>query len=356
MQRDDIQSLTGLRGLAAWWVVIYHFRDPIAPYVSPLFFRFIELGYLAVDLFFILSGFVIYLNYHQDFESLTIANLKKFFIKRFARIYPLHITILIVYLVNPLAISLFSKVASLEGRYEFGYYILSVFLIQNWGFTHALMWNIPAWSISTETAAYLGFPFVVWMINKIKVHSTFVGVALFALAIATIALVFFAVDAPSLEDDIPGMGLFRCVLQFNLGMILCRVYLDHYSAIMARAWWFVFGFGLILWSGFMLGVPDFIFIPLAYSLLLLGMTSARILPAMFFGSMPIVFLGNISYSTYLVHYFVKDWVKFLSDDIGVVQFVIYITVTLVASVFLYQMVENPGRRIFTKLAFNQGKK
>lgn len=351
MQRDDIQSLTGLRGLAAWWVVIYHFRDPIAPYISPLFFRIIQHGYLAVDLFFILSGFVIYLNYHQDFETLTTANLKKFFIKRFARIYPLHITILVVYLVNPLAIYFFSKIGSLEGRYDFGYYILSVLLIQNWGFTHTLMWNIPAWSISTETAAYLGFPFIVWLINKIKVHSAFVGIALFALAIATVALVFNAFAASTLDDNIPAIGLIRCLLQFNMGMILCRVYLDHYSTIMAKAWWFMLSSGVILATGFTVGLPDFIFIPFAYSLLLLGMTNAKIFPTLVFSSKPVVFLGNISYSTYLVHYFIKDWVKFLSDDIAITNFVIYIAVTLVASIFLYQMIENPGRRILTKMAF-----
>ncbi len=356
MQRDDIQSLTGLRGLAAWWVVIYHLRDPIAPYVNLFFFRIIEHGYLAVDLFFILSGFVIYLNYHQDFESLTMVNLKKFFIKRFARIYPLHITILIAYLVNPLAIYLFSKAGSLEGRYDFSYYVLSIFLIQNWGFTHALMWNIPAWSISTEMAAYLGFPFIVWVINKIKVHSTFAGIVLFTLAITAIALVFAALGTPSLEDDIPGDGLLRCLLQFNLGMILCRVYLDHYSTIMTKAWWFIFGFGIVLAAGFVNDLPDFIFIPAAYSLLLLGMTNTKIVPTRFFGSPVVVFLGNISYSTYLVHYFVKDWVKFLSVDVGIVQFAVYVVVTLLASVFLYKMVENPGRRILTKLVFNEGSK
>lgn len=350
MQRDDIQSLTGLRGIAAWWVVIYHLRDPIAPYVGSFIYSVIEHGYLAVDLFFILSGFVIYLNYSKDFEVLTGDNLRKFSIKRFARIYPLHISMLLIFLLNPLAIYLFSKAASYDGRYELSYYILSIFLIQNWGFTHELMWNIPAWSISTEMAAYIGFPFMCWIINKFKLHTALAGLVLFVLAIICIALTFFALDCLSLEGDIPKIGLIRCLLEFSLGMILCRIYRDHYSAVIRNTWLFIGGFGFMMIMGYAENLPDYTFIPIAYSLLLLGVVNTRTLPSRLFGSTLIVYLGNISYSTYLVHYFVKDWVKFLSVNVGITQFLIYIVITLLSSVLLYRMIENPGRRVITWLA------
>jgi len=350
MQRDDIQSLTGLRGVAAWWVVIYHFRDPIAPYVGSFIYSVIEHGYLAVDLFFILSGFVIYLNYSKDFEELTKNNIKKFFIKRFARIYPLHISMLLIFLLNPMAIYLFSKAASYDGRYELGYYLLSIFLIQNWGFTHALMWNIPAWSLSTEMAAYIGFPFVCWAINKLKLHTALAGLVLFVLAIICIALTFSSLGSTSLEGDIPGMGLIRCLLEFNLGMIACRIYRDHYSAIIKNSWLFMSGFGFIMIMGYMINLPDYIFIPISYSFLLFGVINIKILPSRFFGSALVAYFGNISYSTYLVHYFIKDWVKFLSIDIGMIQFLIYIILTLLSSIMLYRMIENPGRRVITWLA------
>ena len=347
MQRDDIQSLTGLRGIAAWWVVIYHFRDPIAPYINSFIFGVIERGYLAVDLFFILSGFVIYLNYSKDFEVLTRDNLKKFFIKRFARIYPLHISMLLIFLLNPLAIFLFSHASSYDGRYELGYYILSIFLVQNWGFTHALMWNIPAWSISTEMAAYITFPLASWFINKLKMRNAFTGFALFLFVIVCIVIVFSALGIRSLEDNIPEMGLIRCLLEFNLGMILCRIYRDHHLIVIKNSWLFMIGFISVMVIGYTTDLPDYVFVPISYSFLLLACINARILPSRFFGSAAIVYIGNISYSTYLVHYFIKDWVKFLSDEMGMIQFIIYVTVTALCSVLLYRKIEDPGRHVIT---------
>ena len=59
----QIHALTSLRGIAAWWVVLFHFDTYLLPYIPVAVFQFIAKGYLAVDLFFCLSGFVIFLNY-----------------------------------------------------------------------------------------------------------------------------------------------------------------------------------------------------------------------------------------------------------------------------------------------------
>ncbi|MBB4632011.1 acyltransferase family protein [Sphingosinicella soli] len=65
----QLDALTSLRGLAAWWVVLYHTRSVLEPYVSGGVFGFLKNGDLAVDMFFVLSGFVMYLNYHADINS-----------------------------------------------------------------------------------------------------------------------------------------------------------------------------------------------------------------------------------------------------------------------------------------------
>jgi peptidoglycan/LPS O-acetylase OafA/YrhL len=57
------------------------------------------------------------------------------------------------------------------------------------------------------------------------------------------------------------------------------------------------------------------------------------------------YLGVISYSTYLSHYLIKDWVKFVSDTLGLLQFAMYILICLVASHILYKLIEEPSRRI-----------
>src|SRR5438045_9161393 len=92
--RQEIKELTALRGLAAWWVVCHHFLE-FTPTFAPAFFRtFFDHGYLAVDLFFLMSGYIMMHVHATDFVSLRSYELRQFLAKRFARIYPLHALLL----------------------------------------------------------------------------------------------------------------------------------------------------------------------------------------------------------------------------------------------------------------------
>src|SRR5207253_1604119 len=92
-------------------------------------------------------------------------SLRRFFVARFARIYPLHAFMMAVLLLNPLA-QLFSRAGLDDARYDPSYFFLSLLMIQNWGFTGHLAWNIPAWSISTEWFAYFLFPPFAYLVVK----------------------------------------------------------------------------------------------------------------------------------------------------------------------------------------------
>ena len=93
--RPRLDALTGVRGLAAWWVVFFHFREYLVPYVPSSALAVMAHGNLAVDLFFVLSGFVIYYTYAGHLGSRS--EIRLFFIKRVARIYPLHLLTLLAY-------------------------------------------------------------------------------------------------------------------------------------------------------------------------------------------------------------------------------------------------------------------
>ena len=87
--RSEIRSLTGLRGLAALWVMTGHYiRD--AP--ADLTVRFvINHMYIAVDLFMVLSGFVLAMSYDADFRvPLNAQRMWRFVLLRIARIYPVY--------------------------------------------------------------------------------------------------------------------------------------------------------------------------------------------------------------------------------------------------------------------------
>src|ERR1700704_1066654 len=105
----DIRSLTSIRGIAAWWIVLFHFREYTPLLDNASTGHVIGHGYLAVDLFFELSGFVIALNYGRFFRNLNLAEYLRFLGRRLARIYPLHLLMLLVFLLNPLAIAFFAS-------------------------------------------------------------------------------------------------------------------------------------------------------------------------------------------------------------------------------------------------------
>ena len=69
MKTDNIDALTGIRGIAAWMVVVYHFRTLMPAADSSNVLRLFDHGYLAVDLFFILSGLVLYISYYGVDQS-----------------------------------------------------------------------------------------------------------------------------------------------------------------------------------------------------------------------------------------------------------------------------------------------
>src|SRR2546423_8216468 len=160
----QVRSLTALRGLAAWWVVLYHFDTYLLPYLPTWAFYFVSKGYLAVDLFFCLSGFVIYFNY-GNLNVLSAREVRVFYLKRFAKIYPLHLFTIGLYVLL-LGMLLLAHRGIPPGRFSGESLLMNVLLVQDWA-PADMTWNVPSWSISAEFAAYLLFPLVVLMARKI---------------------------------------------------------------------------------------------------------------------------------------------------------------------------------------------
>lgn len=345
-----IPALTSIRGLAAWWVVLYHFKEAIPGIAGTQLFRFMAHGYLAVDLFFELSGFVIALNYARLFRTIRWSESMNFFGLRLARIYPLHLFMLLAFLINPIAIKLFSSSGDFGHRYDLTYFLLSVVLMQNWGVTRELAWNAPAWSLSTEWAAYLLFPFIAWIVLHVA-RTSLRAVALSAAILATLVIVSAATGL-SLGAAIPQFGLVRCILEFSTGVCLFQLWqartgMGRHEGNLASA-----AAGMLAVAYVALPVPDFIVFPLLFFLLIYAMTDERSLVSRLLAPRTIEWIGIVSYSTYMVHYFVKDWVKLLlvrDETPSIFSFLVYLMLTATASVLLYAFVEVPGRRVLRNL-------
>ncbi|HSD39599.1 MAG TPA: acyltransferase [Rhodocyclaceae bacterium] len=351
----QIDSLTSLRGIAAWWVVAFHFREYLWAYDS-VWRQVASYGYLAVDLFFIMSGFVIQLRYSAMFERLSIAAFHDFMVIRLARIYPLHLFMCIIYLINPLAIHFFSQSGDTALRYDPLQYVVGLFLVQAWGFLSGYGWNVPSWSISVELAAYLVFPLLCLSLTGARQRwwgslCTLLGSAI------VLAVCFMQAGKVSLGAGIFDLGIVRCVGEFAMGMAVCKLVQASWSSrsSVARPSALLVGIGVsaLFAAGWWLGWRDYLYVPLCFAGLIYALSAYRSVVARALEWKPLLGLGVVSYSTYLCHYFIKDWVLFSLVDGQRASYLAssgYLLLTLVASCLLYRFVELPGQR-FVKNAW-----
>lgn len=338
-----LDALTGIRGIAAWAVVLYHIRLSLTGLFPPEAIAVMARGYLAVDLFFILSGFVIWYNYAERLRDGGGAETRLFLWRRIARIWPLHAAIL-------LAMAGFVAVLALTGRSTAGYPLgelpLHLLLVQNWGFTPALSWNHPAWSISTELAAYLAFPLIVLAADWQRASTALlVGIALALLA--AIHGLFAAHGYTALGYGIERLGLWRCLAAFMLGNIMCLLWQRWRSAAFGGLLAGLACLGVIR-AGLGLGLPETAFAPAAFLTGLLALALGRGWLVRLLASRSLVYLGEISYSTYLAHFFLFILWKIAFVDaslqLGWAGLAGFLALVLATSAALYHGLEKPAQR------------
>ncbi|WP_395613324.1 acyltransferase family protein [Allosphingosinicella sp.] len=341
--RADLPALTGIRGVAAWFVVLYHVRLGAVSALPPPVVAVLSKGYLAVDLFFMLSGFVLWLNYAGRLRGGGIGEAATFLARRIARIWPLHVVMLAGAVAFVLATAAAGRPPS--DHYPWGELPLHLALMQNWGLTSALSWNDPAWSISCEFAAYLLFPLLAVAADWRKLGTTALCAFLLLLAGALCAIMW-AGSATSLGVDIPHFGLPRALIEFTMGTILCALWTQvrEKPRALAGALGALAAF-LTAWAA---GVPETLAVPLAFAALLLVVALTAASPRNPLGWRPIHYLGEISYSTYLGHFlfFIAFKLAFVTDGTNVPLPLIglFLVMMLAASMTLYHLVEKPAQR------------
>jgi peptidoglycan/LPS O-acetylase OafA/YrhL len=338
----QLDALTGIRGLAAWFVVLFHIRQSLNALLPEWLITAFSKGYLAVDLFFMLSGFVLWYNYADRLRSGGRAEAIRFYWRRFSRIWPLHICILLAFIV-------FAGMLIIKGKdisaYPLSELPLHFLLIQNWGFTPILSWNDPAWSISTEQAAYVVFPMVITAYAWEKLASTTL-VLLTAFILVTLYLVFAVAGLHSLGSNIAQMGLARCILEFALGNLLCLLWIKWRDVPRAamRAW---VACAACIIAKISFNLPETAIIPAIFAsgLLALALDTGPI--AKFFSTKSLIDLGEVSFSTYLSHYllFIAFKIVFADDNIQLdgMGFGGFLALVFAASVLLYHLVEKPAQ-------------
>lgn len=359
-----IGALTGLRGYAALWVVLSHasFTDSLS---APLSARLawgrgegvLRHEYLAVDLFFILSGFVLTHAHARELDGgVDRRAYVRFLLLRLARVYPLHLIALV------LAASIRIVVPNyLENTA--GTFLLHLLLMASWGFAKGLSWNGPAWSLSSEWLAYLALPPMILLSAGLRrLRAQLAALGLLVLLFGVLFFGFLYSMALFFELDISnGAGAnARVLISVALGCVLRRLY--DQQRVRALPWTALFWLSLPVavvtmtdLSGRRLDNSLWAYLAIMFVVFAAACASPR-------GLLPLtarvpVYLGEISFSIYIFHYPVLCTLRWMvgarldamAPNATVLEarlvIVTAIAVVMGVAVAAHHLVEKPARRL-----------
>jgi peptidoglycan/LPS O-acetylase OafA/YrhL len=367
VRTGEIRALSGLRIVAALWVVMFHFRPLLQMASPPLYDHLkpiLDCGAQGVDLFFILSGFVLTWNYLDRMGgSWSTKATLHFLWLRLARVWPLYLVTMhlaALWIIFTINVGDFPspEAASLTAIN----YLRQLVMVQLWfqPFFDFSSWDGPAWSISAEWLAYLLFGLLVLVIFRIDRATRARGLLLLAFA-ASLAPVLLLLGSGG-QFYTPWSWLPRIVLQFTAGALACaavrklrptdrvrRGYgyasLVLIAVIVGALYWLDAHPIPTIRDDF--GLVDVLFMPLVVTLAV----GAGTLPALL-STRLMVYGGQVSFGLYMVHELVHTtwlWIMAqyqitMAPSLGSkLVYVGLIAVAMVLAVLLFHFVEEPAR-------------
>lgn len=373
-EKTHVLPLDSIRGIAATSVVIHHLllmptflaAFPHNAWVNCSFFRS---AWLLVDLFFVLSGMVMALSYIES--DFTRFSLREFMIRRLARVYPLHIVMLLTNLVFRLlriglvmagVVVAAPTVFEVNNAYSFG---LNILLLHSMGFIDYLSWNAPSWSISVEFYTYVVFGLIVLFALRMGSLSWFYVLS-GLIAVGSLVFIIFVLEKRSLELQ-TDFGLLRCFVGFFLGVLMVKI-VDRLRAKPGPAVQGALQFVAMIASVVLVSLaetnPAATFLaPVMFAIFLgslLAFPDALLMPRILVAK-PLIWLGRRSYSIYMVHALVVLLAEYFVRGVGAgriaaldsiwaglpatLNLVVSLAAVLAVSHLTYLYVEIPGGRL-----------
>ncbi|MCJ9700550.1 acyltransferase [Bradyrhizobium sp. SHOUNA76] len=302
---------------------------------------------LFVDMFFILSGFVISYSYPSDARGMRAYS--RFMIRRIARIYPLHLLSLLIFVV---LIGVGLERTARSTPLDFLYNVL---LLQAWGVTDHLSFNSPSWSISAEFFCYLIFPLLMLFARKLHPLALAAIVAALYLVLAHGHLPIWQ-ERSQMYGANYDYGMLRALPSFLNGILLAilfRLSQPYRQKRVVFAGIAMFGISVLVLNVF--AKPDLAILLFSCAILLTAVGESAF--AEFPGARLLGRLGNTSYAIYMLHDAVLiavfkplwTWLGLRPDQFGLFALACCVVLTLVAD-RTYAYFENPARRLLNRLA------
>ena len=351
-KKPQLPALTGIRTLLAFNIVLFHFTPPYLGPLRPM----VENGFIFVNVFFLISGFVLTYNYADRAATLVK---RDFWMARFSRLYPVYLLVLVI----SLKMLQIEWLARSHGEFWEGL-ILSPLLLQGLSPSLATFWNTVAWTLSCEFAFYAVFP---WLIRvRWPQRASRLVLLLFGLWIVNMlpATLYLLTNPDHLTEPVTrytSTTLIRFLkytplpyaATFLAGVTLARLQLvakisDRRRMSIAAA--ALIGLGLF----FAFAAPRIpylikhggLLMPL-FAALVFGL-SGRNPIASVFAWRPLLLIGESSYCLYLLHFnvFILIHMYHLPERLHVAALDPWISYAalILLSLAIYRFVENPVRR------------
>jgi peptidoglycan/LPS O-acetylase OafA/YrhL len=356
--RPRLEELTTLRFFAALHVILFHLKVEGFLTGGPWWYQnFASIGYIGVNFFFVLSGFILFYTY-----AVSDVDAWRFWRARFARIYPAYLFSLAV-----TAPSFFFAVRHLKfpffawsERHLALAAVLTIGLLQSWIPQGALTWNPVCWSLSVEAFFYSIFPFLVRWTKGFSRRCLALWIAGFSLISLGISIAYILVhpDGAAKINSSDVTLFWKNVLSFNplvrlpefvVGMLTGRLFLGRGANQRLGSICVLIGAAVIvLITTFAARIPNPMisagFLSPAFAAIIYGVAQ-RPRWARFLTRPQLVLLGEASYSLYLLHSFVMtkafEAVSYLPHAVRVA---LCVSAAIGASLVSYKFVEEPARR------------
>jgi len=357
--RPRLDGLTSLRFLAACHVILFHLKVQGILSGGPWWYQnFAGIGYIGVNFFFVLSGFILVYTYAStDLDS------KLFWRARFARIYPAYILALAVTAPGFIfALQHLKLTFYVWSQRHFALAVTSTLLLfQAWIPQGALTWNPVCWSLSVEAFFYSLFPFLLRRTRASSRRRLLFGIIFLSLISLAISVAYLSFHPDGVDKiNSSDVTLFwKNLLSFNpivrlpefvVGMLAGRLFLSRkIKDWLGSIFIFCGATVIVLITAVATEIPNPLisagFLSPAFAAIIFGVA---LQPAWsrFLALRPFVLLGEASYSLYLLHSFVIEHAFGVTSSLPHgIRVLICLVAAVGASLIAYTLIEEPARRL-----------
>lgn len=367
-----IRSIEGLRGVAALLVALFHAYVYSQWGGLPAQSMVLRHAWLFVDLFFVISGFVMASAYSDRLDTPRAAG--AYMVRRFFRLYPLHLLTTVTALLAVVGVQTAKWILAANGLhvgseppfavefFNLKLLGLDLLLLQGVGILRMEIHNYPSWSISVEFWLYLIFALLM-----LAIRSRFLRIVISA-AIVALSVAYFLVywsSAPEALRTLDTRGLPRGLLSFFQGCLLFYFY-QRLAAWFERPggqlrWWTLSAAqaAAVALALYLVARQDMLgtwqlLIPFVFTLVVVLLLPDRGLIAALLQTRPVQWIGLHSYSIYLVHVTVLtvlDWPgRAIPEPAKHLVGLAYLGLVFGLSALSYRFIEAPWRDRGRRLA------